>query len=67
VQAIADEIGIDLAGNAVSQITRIELLSYPMLSPDDEKGIKEFLQDCSVLVIDDHVEAGAIAFRNDAS
>ena len=60
---IAEYAGIDRAGNAVSQITRIELLGFPRLKPDDETAILNFLADCDVLSIDDRIEAETIAIR----
>lgn len=60
---VARHLGIDAAGNAVSQITRMELLGFPRLTLDDETGIKTFLADCEILLIDDRVEAETIAIQ----
>jgi predicted nucleic acid-binding protein len=60
---IGQTFGIDLAGNSVSQITRMELLGFRHLTLDDEKTVRAFLAHCDVLPIDDPVEAETIAMR----
>jgi predicted nucleic acid-binding protein len=60
---IALAFGINLAGNAVSQISRMELLGFPKMTIEDEKGVRNFLADCEVIAIDDQVEAETISFR----
>lgn len=42
-------LGIELGNSAVSQITRIELLSYPRLSINEEQSIRAFLDACEML------------------
>ncbi len=41
----------------------MELLGFPRLTLDDETGIKTFLADCEILLIDDRVEAETIAIQ----
>jgi predicted nucleic acid-binding protein len=48
---------------AISQVTRIELLSYPHLSQGEETAIKEKLATMPVIGIDDAVEQCAIKTR----
>ena len=60
---IAKTFGIDLAGNAVSQMTRMELLGFKQLTLEEEKRVQDFLGDCEVLMIDDRVESETIALR----
>ena len=50
-------------GNYTSQISRMELLSFSAITSDEELRIRAFLVDCSVLLIDDRIEAEAIAIR----
>lgn len=49
----------------VSQITRMEMLSYHELSREDEARIKEFLADIQILMLDTVIEARAIAMRRE--
>lgn len=60
---IAERFGIDTAGKAVSQISRMEMLSFPALTAEDEAVVREFLAECSVICVDDTVEMEAIALR----
>jgi len=48
---------------AISQITRMELLSFPSLTADAQSQIEEFLSAMTVILLDDRIEAEAIAFR----
>ncbi|HMK90280.1 MAG TPA: type II toxin-antitoxin system VapC family toxin [Methylocystis sp.] len=48
---------------AVSQITRIELLSYPLMTDAAELQARRLLARLQVVLIDDLVEAAAIALR----
>ena len=48
---------------AISQITRMELLSYPQLPADEERLIQDFLAHLVVLTIDESIEQVAIQFR----
>jgi predicted nucleic acid-binding protein len=48
---------------AYSAITRMELLSYPALTPEDKQAIESFLQRLSYLAITPDVENETIEFR----
>ena len=59
-------LGIELGNSAVSQITRIELLSYPRLSINEEQSIRAFLDACEMLSLSARVEDETIAIRRSA-
>ena len=48
---------------AISQITRIELLSFPNLNAVEEQKIRSFPDACHVLIIDHAIEAATIDLR----
>jgi predicted nucleic acid-binding protein len=48
---------------AISQITRMELLSYPQLQDNEERIIQDWLANLLVLKLDDAIEQKAIQFR----
>ena len=48
---------------AISQITRMELLSYPALEASEEKDIRLFLDSLTVLPVDNAIENATISFR----
>ena len=48
---------------AISQITRIELLSFHALSPGEEARIKALLSVMTVMLLNDQIEQQAIALR----
>lgn len=48
---------------AVSQITRMELLSFPSLLKTEEQEIRKFLDTVTVLMLDEKIEQSVIAFR----
>ena len=48
---------------AISQITRIELLSFHALSPGEEARIKALLSVMTVILLNDPIEQHAIALR----
>ena len=48
---------------AVSQISGIELLSFPALSADEEARINVLLTAVTVIVLDDRIERETIALR----
>jgi len=52
-----------LSDCAVSQITRMELLSFPSLVSDEEKAINQFLSAVTVLMMDQTVEQVTINYR----
>ena len=49
--------------SAVSQITRIEMLSYWALSAAEESKITRLLSSMAVILLDEVIEREAIAFR----
>jgi len=54
---------LDFNNCAISQITRMELLSYPNLEAEEEQAIQNLLANLLVLKLDDKIEQEAIAFR----
>lgn len=61
--SLAEQAGFSLEKAAVSQISRIELLGYPKLTDEEERGIRTFLAACKILLLDERIEAGAIRLR----
>lgn len=55
--------GCVLADSAVSQVTRMELLSAPGLRDGDEKAIRAFLEACMVIPLSDAIERRAVSIR----
>ena len=49
----------------VSVITRMELFSFPSLTPDGESGLKRFLADLIVVPLNDEIEQASITIRRD--
>jgi len=47
----------------ISVITEIELLSYPLLSKEDEAEIRDFLNDVTIIDLTERIKQSAIAFR----
>jgi len=47
----------------VSQITRMEILSFPGIQPDEEQRVLAFLDRVGVLPLSDDVEANAVLLR----
>ncbi len=60
---LVDRFELDFAKCAVSQITRMELLSYPNLQESEAREIIEFLAYCQVVLLDEEIENIAIAWR----
>ena len=60
---LAEQSGLQLDKAAVSQITRMELLGYPHLTDEEEQAIRTLLAACQVRMIDEQIEAKAIALR----
>ena len=58
--ALARSAGLVLNRTAVSQITRMELLGFPAIAPEEELAAQAFLSQCRVLGISDEIEALAI-------
>jgi predicted nucleic acid-binding protein len=54
------------SNSAVSQITRIELLSFHRLAPDANSKIDAFLASVFVLLLDGEIECATIALRRRA-
>lgn len=63
----ADELlkahSLTMSDCATSQITRMELLSYPELGDSEEQIIKEFLGAISIMLFSDEIEKQTIQFR----
>ncbi|MEI6545125.1 MAG: type II toxin-antitoxin system VapC family toxin [Methylococcales bacterium] len=60
---LAEEVGLELEKSAVSQITRMELLSYPKITNEDESIINSFLKECTILLLDEKIEMKATLLR----
>jgi predicted nucleic acid-binding protein len=58
-----DDIGGNGIARYVSVITRMEALSYPDISPDEEQRALDFLSACTVIPLDRRLEEEAIKFR----
>ena len=54
---------LEISDYAVSQITRMELLSFPRLQQDEENAITRFLSSVQVIPLCEAVENRTIAFR----
>lgn len=61
--ALAEAQNLELSRAAVSQITRMELLGFHGLSDEEEVAIRDFLQCCRILFIEEDVERQAIVLR----
>jgi len=57
------ESGCELSECSVSQITRLELLSYPQLTQEEEKNIHQFLSSLKVFLFDQRTEELTITQR----
>lgn len=57
------ERDVDPETAAASQITRMELLAFPSITGSQEASIREFLSTLRIILIDEDVEAAAIALR----
>ena len=64
-----DELEIDIAGSGLltSVIVRMELLSKPGLSADEEQNIRNFLGDLVVVPLDEAIEQKAVEIRRSTS
>ena len=60
---LIDQYGANTANSAISQITRIELLSYSALSAEEEARIQPLLAAVPVILLDDRIERETIAVR----
>ncbi len=63
VRELIERHGAAPGNSAVSQITRIELLSFPAITPDEEARINSLLSTVTVILIDEAIEREAIALR----
>lgn len=61
--ALAEGAGLVPGRFGASQITRMELLSYPGLTDAEDAAVRRWLALCRVLPIDDATEVRAIALR----
>jgi predicted nucleic acid-binding protein len=61
--ALAEQAGLSLDKAAVSQITRMELLSYSKLTADEDHAIRGFLASCQIRMLDETIEEEAIRLR----
>ena len=61
--ALAEQAELRLEQCAVSQITRMELLSFPGITRDEERRIDAFLSACHVCRLDERTEQEAIRLR----
>nr|VFK02440.1 MAG: hypothetical protein BECKLFY1418A_GA0070994_11982 [Candidatus Kentron sp. LFY] len=61
--ALAKRAKLRLDQCAVSQITRMELLSFPQITRDEERRIDAFLAACHVCGLDERTEQKAIRLR----
>lgn len=60
---IKADLGLSITNIAVSQISRIELLSYWAITASEELWLREFFNSCPVLAIDPAIEQAAIDLR----
>lgn len=60
---LAENVRLDLTRSAVSQITRMELLGFPLLAESEAIQINSFLACCQVFLLDEQVEEQAIRVR----
>lgn len=63
VVALALQSGLTLSRAGVSQITRMELLGFPAITPAEEQATRALLNLCQVIGISDEIEAQAIRLR----
>ena len=62
-RALVDQHGAPPHFSAVSQISRIEMLGYWLLTSDEEVRIHVLLSAMTVILIDELIEREAITFR----
>ena len=58
--------GTPMTKRVASVVTRIELLSYPGLTANDEDRVRRFLAGLRVVPLDETIETAAIALRRAA-
>ncbi len=62
-KSILADTSAEISDYAVSQITRMELLSFPELQQNEEKAITRFLSSIQVIPLCEAVENRTITFR----
>ena len=60
---LAREAGLVLGRAGVSQITRMELLGFPALTPEEDRAARAFLSLCKTIGIHEDIEHRAIQLR----
>jgi predicted nucleic acid-binding protein len=60
---LLDASGATPAESAISQITRIELLSFPLLSVNEEVQLRQFIGPFAVFMLSEPVERATIDLR----
>jgi len=61
--ALVERYGLEFDRCAISQITRMELLGFPGLQVQEEQEIQEFLNSCTIILLNSEVERAAIMLR----
>lgn len=54
---LAENVKLDLTRAVVSQITRMELLGFPLLAEAEAIQIRNFLACCQVHMLDEHLKS----------
>ncbi len=62
---LVQKLKIHFSKIAISQISRMELLSFPRLAKEEEKKVHAFLDDCLVILCDEKIEQAAIDLRRE--
>ncbi len=62
-RSIFPDSNIKMSNSAISQITRIELLSFSRITIDEEIAIRHFANSVSVINFNDAIEVSTINFR----
>ena len=62
-RSIFPDSNIKMSNSAISQITRMELLSFPRITIDEEIAIRRFANSVSVINFNDTIEDTTIDFR----
>jgi len=60
---LAEQSALTLSQAGISQITRMELLSFPLLTAEEELAINDFLQNCQICLLDETIEIVAVQLR----
>lgn len=62
-QAVLPNEDIHLAACAISQITRMELLSFPQITAEEDSAIRSFIACVTVIQLSEAIETATINFR----